>query len=614
MKKIYFFLVAMVVTSISFGQTEIFNAAGGGAYPSAGWSDANNVAGEAIDKTSYYHIEAGSPSDVITTDIYDLSTYGSAQVKFDIRSWGSGAHNAVFTEISYNNGATYTETDTSPVTTTSYTTHTINLASVSTQVKIRFSTAATSGRGIRFQNIILEATGTNPMLTITAPTDSTVFTSGTTNVNIDILVQNFAVATAGLGDGHIHWTLETDGGGAVMQPMKYDTNTESITVVDGSSYTVVMTLVDDSHNPIAPAVNDTVNFSVAYPCDLQLTTITTTCDAQTAGVDTYTTTIDFTGGNSSTYTIDTAGNGVVTGNNPTSSTTGTITIIGVNEGTDFTVTVTGAPANSSCNIIRNITSPVCVPTVCQPVGSIIITEIMQNPSQNTDPNGEYFEVYNTTGGAIDIQGWVIKDDVTTSETHTITASLSVPSMGYVVIGNGAMPNGGVTLDYTYDNDISLSNGTDGIIIECTGTVIDQVIWDNGSTFPDPSGISMELSTNAYTSDYNDNGANWAQAVSAYGTGDLGTPGSVNDNSAPLGIADHKIEGFSIFPNPSSNGFINITTANNNPKNVQIFDMLGKKVIDKEVDSKLNISALQAGIYIVKVTENNLSATKRLIVK
>ena len=44
MKKIYFFLVAMVVTSLSFGQTEIFNAAGGGAYPSAGWSEANNVA------------------------------------------------------------------------------------------------------------------------------------------------------------------------------------------------------------------------------------------------------------------------------------------------------------------------------------------------------------------------------------------------------------------------------------------------------------------------------------------------------------------------------------------------------------------------------------------
>lgn len=597
---------------MSFGQTEIFNAAGGGAYPSAGWSEANNVATQVIDKTSYYHIEAGTPSDVITTDVYDLSSYGSAQVKFDIRSWGSGTHNAVYTEISYDNGGSYAETDTSPVTTTTYTTHTINLASVSNQVKIRFSTQATSDRGIRFQNIILEATGTNPLLTITAPTDATIFASGTTNVDVDILVQNFAVATAGMGDGHIHWTLETDGGGAVMQPMKYDTNTESIAVVDGSSYTVVMVLVDDSHTPIVPAVSDTVNFSVAYPCDLQLTTIATICDAQTAGVDTYTTTIDFTGGNTSTYTINTGGVGVVVGDNPTSTTTGTITITGVNEGTDFTVTVTGDPANSSCNIIRNITSPSCVPTTCYPVGSIIVNEIMKNPAFVADNMGEYFEVYNTTAGAIDMQGWVISD--ADSESHTITSSVIVPAGGYAIFGVNSTfaTNGGVNVDYQYSG-FNLANGSDEVQVECSATMIDAVAYTD-ATFPDTSGVAMELSTNAQDNVNNDNGANWANATNDIGNGDLGTPGTINDNSAPLGIADHKIKGFEIFPNPTSTGFVNITTANNTPKDVQVFNMLGKKVIDTKIDSTLNVSALQAGIYIVKVTENNVSATKRLIIK
>ena len=84
--------------------------------------------------------------------------------------------------------------------------------------------------------------------------------------------------------------------------------------------------------------------------------------------------------------------------------------------------------------------------------------------------------------------------------------------------------------------------------------------------------------------------------------------------AVLGIADNKIEKFSIFPNPSNTGTINITTATNNPKNVQVFDMLGKKVLDQKIDTTLNISSLRSGIYVVKVTENNFSATKRLVVK
>lgn len=93
-----------------------------------------------------------------------------------------------------------------------------------------------------------------------------------------------------------------------------------------------------------------------------------------------------------------------------------------------------------------------------------------------------------------------------------------------------------------------------------------------------------------------------------------TARDANDFSVVLSIADNTIEGFNIYPNPANTEFINITTAKNSLKNVQVFDMLGKQVINKNVTSKLNISTLQAGIYIVKVTEDKQSATKRLIVK
>ena len=62
----------------------------------------------------------------------------------------------------------------------------------------------------------------------------------------------------GTGDGHIHYTI--NGGSVVMQ---YNTNSIPATVTEGNSYTVFVELVDNLHNPIAPAVNATITFQVA---------------------------------------------------------------------------------------------------------------------------------------------------------------------------------------------------------------------------------------------------------------------------------------------------------------------------------------------------------------
>lgn len=621
MKKIYFLLVTMMVTSLSFGQgNETFDT-----FPSTSSSYVTGTfTGQ--DGSLWSHTECRG-SGIITGQTIMIGRNRTPQAEFSSGTISGGVGTISFnymqafgTDVNLNvmvNGAIVGNVTTlgeAGVVKASGN-FTVDVAG---DVTIKFINANNSDGQVVIDDVVwtgFAGAGT-PSLTISAPTNMAVLPSGIVNATISMSTNNFTVdalpGAGGTGDGHIHWTLDTNSGGPIAQSMKYDTNDIMLPVVDGSSYVIVMTLVDNTHAPIAPAVSETVNFSVAYPCDLQLTTIITTCDAQTAGVDTYTTTIDFTGGNTSTYTIDTAGNGAVSGDNPNTNATGQIIITGSIEGTDLALTVTGDAGSSSCNIIRNITSPTCVPTTCEPAGSIIITEIMKNPVAVDDAFGEYFEVYNTTGASIDMQGWVISD--ADSDSHTITTSVIVPSMGYAVFGRNETfaVNGGVTVAYQY-SDIFMSNSTDEVQIECSGAMIDAVAYTDAA-FPDTTGVAMELSTNAYTSTANDNGANWADATSTFGSGDFGTPGAVNDNSAALGIAENKIEGFKIFPNPTNGSFINITTANNTPKNIQVYDMLGKKVIDQEVATKLNIAALQTGIYIVKVTENNLSATKRLIVK
>jgi hypothetical protein len=76
-----------------------------------------------------------------------------------------------------------------------------------------------------------------------------------------------------------------------------------------------------------------------------------------------------------------------------------------------------------------------------------------------------------------------------------------------------------------------------------------------------------------------------------------------------------IEGLNLYPNPVSNGKVYITSKNDSDKDIIIFDVLGKKVLQTMISSKeLNISNLSPGVYIIKINEGDTSATRKLIVK
>lgn len=74
-----------------------------------------------------------------------------------------------------------------------------------------------------------------------------------------------------------------------------------------------------------------------------------------------------------------------------------------------------------------------------------------------------------------------------------------------------------------------------------------------------------------------------------------------------------IEGLNIYPNPA-NDVVTITSAANGVKNVQLFDVTGKQIINVETSSTINVSSLAKGIYVMKVTEAGKSATSKLVIK
>ena len=172
---------------------------------------------------------------------------------------------------------------------------------------------------------------------------------------------------------------------------------------------------------------------------------------------------------------------------------------------------------------------------CPPpaVPGIVINEIMQNPSAVSDGSGEWFEIVNTTADPIDIDGWTIADNDFDSHVIANGGALVVPGGGFLVLGNNAdfATNGGVTVGYEYSG-VFLSNSSDELVLFDGGSEVDRVEWDNGATFPDPSGISMSLKNPVLD---NNVGANWCEASTPFGSGDLGTPGAANDCFAGLVI-------------------------------------------------------------------------------
>ena len=181
---------------------------------------------------------------------------------------------------------------------------------------------------------------------------------------------------------------------------------------------------------------------------------------------------------------------------------------------------------------------------------IVISEIMANPGSVSDSYGEWFEIVNTTDSTIDLQGWSIKDlDGDEHELSSDQASILISPEEYFVLAknNDQSLNGGVEVDYVYEG-YSLSNSDDEVILlDASGSVVDEVHYSNG--WPFSSGVSMEihdpLIDNALV-------GSWFSSTSSYGNGDMGSPGAAFDGT--LEINQEKLIPASfvintLYPNP-----------------------------------------------------------------
>ena len=83
----------------------------------------------------------------------------------------------------------------------------------------------------------------------------------------------------------------------------------------------------------------------------------------------------------------------------------------------------------------------------------------------------------------------------------------------------------------------------------------------------------------------------------------------------LSTKSNTIAGLKLYPNPVSKGTLFIETAANADKTVAVYDVLGKNVLNASTtENAVNVSSLRAGVYMVKITEEGKTATRKLVIK
>jgi len=514
-------------------------------------------------------------------------------------------------------------------------------------------------------------------LSINSPSNNQVFESTTTDVSVSITISNFTLsadngsgASDGSGDGYIKSTL-TETGQTDQEELFFSATLDDIAVVSGRSYSLTLELVDNDGNSLTEQVSASTSFSVELPCALELGSINTVCDDSPA--TTYSGTIAFTGGNTGVDYAITAPSGVtIGGDDPDTVAEGTITFSNMTQGTDVSVNISG-DSTSGCDFDRTLYSPACASLPFSDAFYYTVGANLSDDSGWTDINSgdnivvaseslDYTGLAASTGNSITFdeagkEAYTEFADITSGSVYAsflfrVTAFQTSTSPDLTDGGYFAALAGGTT---SYDARLWVrpNPDTDGTLFDIGfghesssptftsetydfGVVIFVVMSydiDNGQTNvwinPDPS----TFGNTPPTATINTTDSNAASKINLFilrQDSNKETPflqidelridsswASVTPASGTASTSNNTINGFNVYPNPVKGNSLTVTTSSTEVKTVNIFNVLGRKVFSQRFSSMnktMDISGISSGVYIMKVSEGNNIATKKLIIE
>ncbi len=376
----------------------------------------------------------------------------------------------------------------------------------------------------------------------------------------------------------------------------------------GSNWCLSTSVYGDGDSGTPGLAND-----VCSPvCEASLGSQDVACDATTSGVDTYTVTLNYSGAGTSDFVV-TATSGTVGGDDPSTTANGSITVSGIAEGTDITITMDDTATGGLCALTREVTSP-----VCQPTGSVDLElqGILDLSLSSSDGKAIHviaiddiadLSVYGigvaNNGGGTDGEEYSFPVMSILSGDHILVVRSEAAMQAYFESCYG---------DFNYvllGNSAISQNGDDAIELFKNGSVVE--------TFGD-----ISVDGTGQTWEYMDSWAYKIEGEWTYGAvncTDGSSTSSTSDCPYPfcsgLSTSDLIHDEISVYPNPVDDGFVAIKSQILGEVNVKLFDIMGRCVLSKQINSEtLDVRALGSGVYLLRVSISNQTSTTKLIIK
>ena len=513
---------------------------------------------------------------------------------------------------------------------------------------------------------------------INSPSNNQVFEATTTDVSVSITISNFTLsadngsgASDGSGDGYIKSTL-TETGQTDQEELFFSATLDDIAVVSGRSYSLTLELVDNDGNSLSEQVSASTSFSVELPCALELGSINTACDDSPA--TTFSGSIAFTGGNTGVgYTITAPSGVTIGGDDPDTVAEGIITFSNMTQDTNVSVNISG-DSTSGCDFDRTLYSPACALLPISDAFDYTVGANLSDDSGWTDVNSgdnivvasgslDYTGLAASTGNSITFdeagkEAYTEFADITSGSVYAsflfrvtdfqTSTSPDLTDGGYFAALAGGTtsydarlwvrPNpdtDGTTFDIGFGHESSTPTFTSetydvGVVI----FVVMSYDIDNGQTNvwinPDPSTFGDTAPTATINTTETSNAASKINLFILRQDSSGETPflqidelrinsswASVTPASGTASTSNNTIAGFNAYPNPVKGNSLTVTTSSTEAKTVNIFNVLGRKIFSQRFSSMnktMDISEISSGVYIMKVSEGNNIATKKLIIE
>lgn len=254
------------------------------------------------------------------------------------------------------------------------------------------------------------------------------------------------------------------------------------------------------------------------------------------------------------------------------------------------------------NVIVKDESEICTYNESVPVkvkSQVVINEINYNSSDAFNPS-DWIELYNSQPTSIDLSNWQIKDD-NDNHVFVIPEGTQIEGNDYLVIVKNEMNFVSVFPNIPYAGELSFGFGqADAVrLFNPWDKLMDEVYYTSEQPWPscaNGTGNTLEL----ISPDLDNSLPESWNCINTYGS-----PKAINDTSNS-GEASAVI----IYPNPVQN--ILYVEGNSGAYSIEIYSLIGQLVKAVSNVNEIDVSLLSQGVYLIRISNENISTTQRFI--